>query len=212
MQSVRIIIFAKAPYPGLAKTRLIPALGTLGAARIAQRMLDSTLASALAARLGPVELRVTPTIDAPEWQGVRLPDTVAVQEQGNGDLGARLARAAALAVGLGQAVLLIGTDCVELSAVLLRAAATALRQHDAVLYPAADGGYALLGLSRYHPSLFTDIAWSTDCVAFDTASRIARLGWSLHQGAMLHDVDEPADLARLPADWALPKGRSATIV
>ncbi|SMF23278.1 TIGR04282 family arsenosugar biosynthesis glycosyltransferase [Pseudogulbenkiania subflava] len=212
MQPVRTIIFAKAPRPGLAKTRLIPALNAEGAANLARRMLDSTVDSALAAELGPIELRVTPAIDTPEWHGVTLPSAVAIGEQGAGDLGARLARAAEQAVARGETVLLIGTDCVEMSAALLREAAAALRRHDAVLYPTVDGGYALLGLNRYHPLLFSDIAWSTDTVAFDTTCRIARLGWSLRQGSMLHDVDEPADLRRLPAAWVSPGGVITTSV
>lgn len=204
MQPVRTIIFAKAPRPGLAKTRLIPSLGAVGAARLARRMLDSTLAAALAATLGPVELRATPAPNSAEWQGIALPGTILLREQGEGDLGARLAHAAEAAIAHGESVLLIGTDCVEMSAKLLRAAAAALQGHDAVLYPTADGGYALLGLRRYHPSLFSGIAWSTESVAFDTVCRIAALGWSLYQGAMLHDIDVPADLARLPAIWAAP--------
>lgn len=212
MQPVRTIIFAKAPHPGLAKTRLIPALGEEGAARLALRMLDSTLASALTAELGPVELRVTPALGTAVWQGITLPSSILARDQGEGDLGARLARATELAIERGEAVLLIGTDCVEMSAALLHTAAAALQRHDAVLYPTADGGYALLGLTRYHPTLFSDIAWSTDTVAFDTTCRIVRLGWSLYQGPMLHDVDEPDDLVRLPSTWLQPGEIQATSV
>lgn len=212
MQPVRTIIFAKAPHPGLAKTRLIPALGKEGGARLARRMLDYTLSGALAAELGPVELRVTPALGTAEWQGITLPSTILVRDQGEGDLGARLARAAELTIERGETVLLVGTDCVEMSAVLLRTAAAALQRYDAVLYPTADGGYALLGLTRYHPTLFSDIAWSTDTVAFDTTCRIVRLGWSLYQGTMLHDIDVPADLVRLPSTWQQPDGTLATSV
>jgi glycosyltransferase A (GT-A) superfamily protein (DUF2064 family) len=70
-----------------------------------------------------------------------------------------------------------------------------------VLHPTLDGGYALLGLRRYDRSLFSDIAWSTASVAGTTITRIRQLGWSLHQGTLLHDIDEPADLAYLPNDW-----------
>lgn len=203
---IRTIILAKAPQPGLAKTRLISALGAEGAAGLARRMLDSTLNSALAASLGPVELRAEPHIDAPEWQTVLLPCGVVARVQGAGDLGARLARAARKAIARGEAALLIGTDCVEMCPDLLIEAAGALQRHDAVLYSTSDGGYALLGLNRYHPRLFSDIAWSTDSVAFDTTCRIAQLGWSLYQGTILHDIDEPADLVRLPASWKVPDG------
>ena len=72
MSAVRIIIFAKAPQAGLAKTRLIPALGAVGAAQLARRMLEATLASALAADVGPVELCLTPAPDDGAWQAAGI--------------------------------------------------------------------------------------------------------------------------------------------
>lgn len=201
MKPVRTIVLAKAPQPGYAKTRLIPALGAEGAAHLARCMLDDTLDYALAAGLGPIELRVSPMIDAPDWQAIPIPAGIEVAAQGDGDLGARLARAAECAINRGESILLIGTDCVEMSDFLLKEAAGALEQYDAIIYSTADGGYALLGLNRYHPMLFSDIAWSTDTVAFETIFRIAQLGWSLHIGTMLHDIDEPEDLYRLPKGW-----------
>jgi glycosyltransferase A (GT-A) superfamily protein (DUF2064 family) len=80
----------------------------------------------------------------------------------------------------------------------LRAAALALEECDAFVHPTEDGGYALLGLRRFDPSLFGGIAWSTDRVAAATIARIEALGWSLRVGETLRDVDEPADLARHP--------------
>lgn len=197
----RIIIFAKAPQAGFAKTRLIPALGPEGAAKLARRMLQHTLASAAEAAIGPIELRVTPEITSPAWSGTEVSQEVAIANQGGGDLGERLARAAQPPLERGEPVLLIGTDCVEMNAPLLRAAAAALKRRDAVLYPAADGGYVLLGLAKFHPHLFCDIAWSTESVARETVMRIRQSGWSLEIGAQLHDVDEPGDLARIPAEW-----------
>jgi glycosyltransferase A (GT-A) superfamily protein (DUF2064 family) len=76
----------------------------------------------------------------------------------------------------------------------LQAAATGLRDHDAVIHPTKDGGYALLGLRRFDPSLFSGIGWSGPEVAADTMSRIEALGWSMRAGETLRDVDEPADL------------------
>lgn len=197
----RIIVFAKAPQAGFAKTRLIPALGPEGAARLALRMLLRTLDSAGAAAIGPVELCVTPEIASPAWLGVDIAQGIEISAQGGGDLGARLARATQRALEHDQAVLLIGTDCAEMSAPLLREAAVRLKRKDAVIYPAADGGYALLGLTEFHSSLFDHIAWSTDSVAAETIARIGQLGWSLEVGTPLHDVDEPDDLERIPANW-----------
>ncbi len=182
MTPPRIVIFAKQPLAGKVKTRLIPALGPEGAARLAAEMLNRTIAEALATGL-PVELRGDP--DPTEWYAA----DVALAPQGEGDLGERLTRAASC-----PPLLLIGTDCPDLDSHRLRSAADSLAAHDAVIHPAADGGYVLLGLSRFDPSIFEGIAWSTASVAAETIARIEALGWSLDVRETLADVDEPADL------------------
>lgn len=194
----RIVIFAKAPVPGHAKTRLIPALGAEGAADLAAAMLAATCREALTAGVGPVELCMA---GHPEWTG-ELPDGVEVTDQGEGDLGDRLWRATERA---GPPLLLIGTDCPALDRHRLRDSAQRVHNHDAVLHPAADGGYALLGLNRLDRSLFSAMPWSTDAVAAETIARISALGWSLHIGETLRDIDEPADLAHLPPYLLPPK-------
>jgi len=89
-EALRIVVFAKAPQAGLAKTRLIPALGAMGAARLARRLLDHALAQALGPDVGPVELCMSPGPDDAAWQGIALPDKLLRTDQGEGDLGARL--------------------------------------------------------------------------------------------------------------------------
>ena len=201
MSALRIIVFAKAPRSGFAKTRLIPALGAEDAAALARQMLLHTLHEALAANIGIVELCVTPAIDDAAWRDIQLPSGIEITEQGDGDLGARMARATARAAAQGEAVLLVGTDCVEMSADLLRDAGQALHDHVAVIHCTTDGGYALLGLNRYSPFLFSNMSWSTDAVASTTIARLGQLGWSVHVGQMLHDVDEPQDLKYLLDNW-----------
>jgi hypothetical protein len=187
----RIVIFAKAPVAGLVKTRLIPALGAEGATRLAAEMLERTVAEALASGL-EVELCGEP--DPAGWyEGPPLTLTA----QGEGDLGKRLHRAAERVLAEGP-VLLIGTDCPALDRDRLRAAAEALERHDAVIHPAEDGGYVLLGLNQFDATLFEGIAWSTDAVAAQTLSRIAKLGWSVDVRDTLTDIDTPADLLPLP--------------
>ena len=197
MKPLRIVIFSKAPRAGFAKTRLIPALGKEGAAKLARQMLFNTLKEVLAADIGIVELCITPEITHAAWQGIQMPTGIEISTQGEGDLGARLARASERALANDETVLLIGTDCVEMSSALLREAGQALLEHDATLHCTVDGGYALLGLRRFSPTLFQDIPWSTDAVASTTIARIRQLGWSLHVGQVLHDVDEPQDLKYL---------------
>ena len=210
MSALRIIVFAKAPRPGLAKTRLIPALGAAGAAALAARMLAHTLDQALASGVGEVELCAAPAPWDATWDGIELPDGIARTAQGEGDLGERMARAARRAIEAieaieageaGAGVLLIGTDCPALDAACLRRAASALRAADAVIAPTADGGYALLGLRRFDASLFADIAWSTPTVAAATLARLHALGWSCTRLPLLHDIDEPVDLGHLPPGW-----------
>jgi rSAM/selenodomain-associated transferase 1 len=194
VRRTRIVIFAKAPVAGKAKTRLIPALGAEGAARLAREMLSDTVTEAIASGL-EVELCATPAPLDSEWEPF-LPD-ISCTDQGEGDLGERLARAAARVIEAGENILLIGTDCPELGRERLKAAAEALERSDAVLYPVEDGGYALLGLRRFNASIFSGIAWSTASVAAETRARIEGLDWSLHIGETLRDVDEPKDLPHL---------------
>lgn len=197
MNAARIVIFAKAPIPGMAKTRLIPALGEVGAARLAHKFLLATLDEAVAAGVGDPELCVTPPPDDPRWQSFLAKGGTSRTDQGDGDLGERLARAAKRVSLAGENIVLIGTDCPALDRDRLRAAAAALRKFDAIIHPTFDGGYALLGLRSYDPSIFEGIRWSGPVVAADTISRIHALGWTLFVGETLQDIDEPEDLAAM---------------
>ena len=199
---VRIVIIAKAPRPGYAKTRLIPALGAQGAAALAQRMLRHAVSIALDAGVGPVELCAAPNRHDPAWAALALPTELAWSDQGEGDLGERMARAALRTVRQGESVLLIGTDCPQMDSSHLQRAAASLQSADACLTPTLDGGYALLGLNQFHDSLFSHMPWSTAAVAAQTVCRAAAIPWSLHLLNTLRDVDEPGDLQALPAGWS----------
>lgn len=200
MNRTRILIFAKAPLPGQAKTRLIPALGAAGAARLARLMLEHTLRHALAADIGPVELCASPAPTLPEWADVVLPVGVESSSQGEGDLGARLERAAQRCLDRGERVVLIGSDCPALCSQYLREAVQALDHHDAVIHPCLDGGYVLLSLRATAPGLFTDLPWSTDQVFTLTLARLHALQWRVRVAVPLPDIDVPADLVHLPEE------------
>lgn len=204
----RIVIFAKAPLPGHVKTRLIPALGAEGAATLARQLLAHTMQQALAADVGQVELCMSPAPNDAAWQGVALPGEVVQTGQGEGDLGERMARAVRRSTQPPQSVprpvMLVGTDCPALTARLLKHAAQQLQTHDAVLMPAHDGGYVLLGLKSPCPELFEHMAWSTSVVAGETLRRMATRNMRVWQGPTLHDIDEPADLQQLPSLMILP--------
>jgi rSAM/selenodomain-associated transferase 1 len=199
MNPMRMVIFAKEPQPGFSKTRLIPALGAQGAATLAKLLLERMLQAAIASEVGVVELCVTPWSSEEVWRKMGVPVSVQLTDQGDGDLGVRMARAAQRVIDAGESVLLVGTDCPQLDAGQLQIAALALQDADATLIPALDGGYVLLGLNQYDASVFSGIAWSTSNVATATHERIQALHWRVQTLAPLHDIDEPADLQYLPA-------------
>ncbi len=210
MTQTRILIFAKAPVPGRVKTRLIPALGAEGAARLAGRLLCHALEQALEADLGPVELCASPAPEYPDWQPwlpalrqLRAPGPfLAWSDQGEGDLGARMARRSRTYLDAGEPVLLMGTDCPALTPHRLREAARALHGIEAALIPARDGGYVLLGLRAFHPSLFSAMPWGSSFVADLTLARLRDLNWRVWVGEALADIDVPADLTVLPGEMA----------
>jgi hypothetical protein len=192
-----LIVFAKAPRPGLAKTRLIPALGPEGAARLAERLLEHAWSAGSAAGLDAAELCVSPDTDHPTFARLAAPLTL----QGEGDLGARMHRAFDRVLASYDAALLIGTDAPALDAARLREAATALAQTDAVFVPALDGGYALVGLRRPCEALFSGMTWSTSTVMAETRLRLRAAGLRWTELAPVPDIDEPADLGHLPPGW-----------
>ena len=195
---VRVVILAKAPQPGKVKTRLAPALGPDEAARLAERLLRRTIATACGSGLGVVELCASPAPDDLAWRRLSWPPELVWSEQIGGDLGGRMAAVAQRVLASGANLLLLGMDCPELEAHHLQTAAAQLSGSDAALIPSLDGGYVLLGLRRFHPALFQAVPWSTDAVCAITRERLGTLGWSWSEQCPLTDLDEPADLDRLP--------------
>jgi hypothetical protein len=194
---VEIAVLAKAPIPGLAKTRLIPRLGADGAARLQAALAEHAVLTALAAGLGPVTLWCTPDTRHPAFVALARRTGVSLRAQRGADLGARMAFAVAEHARRGP-VLLTGTDCPVLTAEHLRRAAAALAGGDgAVAFPAEDGGYVLIGLREPHPELFQGIPWGGDRVMAATRERLRALGLRWSEPATLWDLDRPADLDRL---------------
>lgn len=193
----RLIIFTRYPQPGTAKTRLIPALGEAGAAALSRQMTEHTLAQVFA-------LQQAYSVQAEVWFAGGTVDLMrqwlgqdwCYVAQGEGDLGDRLVRSCRFAFTAGcQRVVIIGTDCPELSPSLLVQAFTHLHQHDVVLGPAQDGGYYLIGLRQFTPELFAGVAWSTAAVLQQTQAIATQLGLTVSVLPVLSDVDTPKDLA-----------------
>lgn len=194
----RTLIFARAPTPGQVKTRLIPALGAAGAAELHRRLLIHTVQTLSAARLTAVELWATPDASHPCFVSLARDNDLSLHIQRGADLGERLATAAESGLTRGDAVILIGTDCPQLSADYLGQAIARLAEYDAVLGPAADGGYVMLALKRPAPRVFAEIPWGGDQVAAITRRRLSELGWDWAELSPLPDIDRPEDLAHLP--------------
>jgi rSAM/selenodomain-associated transferase 1 len=196
-EAVVVAVLAKAPRPGFAKTRLIPTLGAAGAALLQARLIEHAIATACAAAIGPVAVWADPDDRHPVFESARSRFAVALARQGDGDLGARMLAAIAAANG---PVLVIGSDAPALSPDHLRMAADVLREGtDVVIFPAEDGGYALIGMRAPHLPLFCDMRWSTSGVMAETRRRLQRCGLTWQEPLTLWDLDTPADLARLRA-------------
>ena len=194
----RLLVYAKAPRPGLVKTRLIPALGAVGAATLQARLIRHTVAMATATRLCPVELWCAPGPEEPFFAACQRARPLTLRCQPAGDLGARMLAGANQALEAADYTLIIGTDCPALTQDYLAAALRALDEGaEAVVGPAEDGGYVLLGLRRTAPALFADMPWGSDRVYAETYARLERLGWRWRRLPVLWDVDRPEDLARL---------------
>lgn len=198
MSDIRLVIFTRFPEAGKAKTRLIPALGAEGAAALHRRLTEHTVREARASHL-PVELRITgaPPAAFADWLGSDL----AIIDQGEGDLGERLGRAAAP-----TPVLFIGSDLPDLDAAHLIGSADHLRRGHTVIGPAEDGGYWALGLPQPSPYLFEDMPWSTDRLFALTLQRLRERGVEPILLPTLADCDLPEDLARWPELIALRSG------
>jgi rSAM/selenodomain-associated transferase 1 len=192
---VAIAILAKAPLPGLAKTRLAPVLGADGAASLQARLIERVVTTAQSAAIGPVTLWATPDHHHPVFQTIAALLGVALAVQPDGDLGTRMMAAITAA---GGPAMVVGTDCPGLTPEHLRAAARALVDGvDVVIVPVDDGGYGLIGMRRPEPALFDGMTWSTSSVMAESRRRLTRLGLSWREPARLWDVDVPADLERL---------------
>lgn len=186
-----LLVFLRAPVLGKVKTRLAATLGKERALEIYTRLLQHTIEQG--ARLG---------VDRQAWYADEVPAEepcaalgYSVHQQAGADLGERMQRAFDSGFSNGHGpIIIIGTDLPQLSEALLREAFKALETHDAVLGPANDGGYYLLGLRKPCAELFQGKNWSTDTVFKQTTEDFERLGLTWKTLPELIDIDTEADL------------------
>jgi rSAM/selenodomain-associated transferase 1 len=194
-----LVIFVKEPRPGRVKTRLARGIGVVEAAwwfRHGSARLIRTLGRDPRWR---TLLAVTP--DAEGMHSRVWPPGPARAPQGPGDLGRRMTRflRAEAGTGIGSGpVVVVGADLPELAPAHIAGAFRLLGRHEAVLGPATDGGYWLIGLARRRavpPRLLDGVRWSTRHALADTAGRLR--AFSVAFATTLRDVDTAADLAAL---------------
>ncbi len=193
--NARLIVFAKAPDAGKAKTRLIPALGEAGAAALHARLVTHTLTTITSAALCPVQLWCAPNTTHPFFDSCKNNFPVTLHQQQGANLGERMAHAMNHNLQQNFNSVIIGTDCPALSTADVEQAFTNLQNgSDIVLAPASDGGYVLMGLTHFSPTLFSAINWGSGEVLATTRKKIAALQWPSTELATFQDIDRPEDL------------------
>jgi rSAM/selenodomain-associated transferase 1 len=194
-----LIVFTRYPEAGKSKTRLIPALGSQGAANLQRQMTQKAIAQAreLQTRhqiLLEVHFHGGSGPLMQDWLG----NDLVYHPQVEGDLGVKMASAFQQAFSQKKSgVVIIGSDCPDLDTDLLLQSFRSLRQHDLVLGPATDGGYYLIGLSRFIPEIFNGISWSTAAVLRQTVEVAKSMELAIAYLPTLTDIDRPEDLDRL---------------
>ena len=189
MKDVTICIFAKPPVPGLAKTRLIPAIGSAAAARVAQALLHDALQATGRLEHAHTVISTSALFD---WPHCPVPMWL----QPDGDLGSRIEAAMGRALAESRFAIALGADTPFLSSGLLENAVEQLRSFDAVLGPSEDGGYYLAGLRRCPKDLFCGVRWSNAATLEDTVNRFQRFRMTYSLLRPWFDLDSPDDLRR----------------
>lgn len=192
-----LLIFCKAPIPGQVKTRLQPALNAEQASEAHRQLTSMTLNRAFQRPLCPVELHCSPDTHHEFFQDCARRYPVTLKTQSGADLGERMHYAFDDALGRYQHAVLIGCDCPSLAFDDLHQALMRLHAgHDAVIAPADDGGYVMIGLNQVQPGLFSDMSWGHDQVMSSTRRRSEDIGLKVYELDSQWDVDTYQDWER----------------
>ncbi|MCJ8166677.1 TIGR04282 family arsenosugar biosynthesis glycosyltransferase [Pontibacter sp. E15-1] len=191
MSEKLLLLFVRNPELGKVKTRLAASVGPEKALAIYKRLLEHTFAVTR-------ELAVHKEVcysDYLDEQDLWPSELYAKRVQPDGDLGEKMEAVFATAFEAGyNSVVIIGSDCLELTPAILQQAYDELTRHDVVIGPAADGGYYLLGMNQLYPALFRNKAWSTEQVLPATLQDVKALQLSHSLLPCLSDVDHAEDL------------------
>jgi rSAM/selenodomain-associated transferase 1 len=194
---ITVGIFARPPRPGTVKTRLIPDIGANKAARVYQYCLEHCIEVARQSGLD-YRLYLSDTCDDELFQNEEH------SLQKGDDLGARMFNALReMLADNPDGAIVIGSDCLDMSPRHLRQAAQALADHELVLLPAFDGGYALIGCTSAHPELFKAVSWSSSAVLQQTIDNARKLDYRVSLLETVRDIDTLQDLEHYPELLAL---------
>lgn len=206
--SPTIIVFAREPLPGAAKTRLIAKLGAANTAALADAFIRDALnkARALGMPLALAGDAAGGAANSRYFRALARRNRAALLEQGEGALGARMRRV--IEPFAGRGAILIGTDTPSLPFALLRRSVALLRSAPVVLGPSLDGGYYLLGMRGAIPDIFRGVRWGGATVLADTIARLDRQRFCYALAPSWYDVDRWSDLLLLCADLRRPSTKA----
>jgi len=194
------LIFTKNPIPGKVKTRLIPSLGIEGAYKVHLQLLKYTLSITSKITSMDFQLHYTDFGNNQLIKSLAKENNLDIQLQLGHNLGERMFNASDLCLKKYSHCIIIGTDCPELTQeYLLLAEHQLLSGFDAVIGPAADGGYVLIGYKYANSALFSDIEWGTNTVYSETLKKMDSLNLNYNSLDTLHDIDREDDLRYLPS-------------
>lgn len=187
--SKALLTFIKNPEKGKVKTRLAKTLGDDQALRIYLALLEHTRRIALSLDAERYVFYSSFVAEDDDWLARDFRQAL----QASGDLGQRMIAAFQTAFQEYQKVVIIGSDCASLTSEIVEAAFQRLDDHDFVIGPAIDGGYYLLGMRSFEPTVFQEIEWSTESVFTETVARIKRLNKTYGLLPELSDIDYEED-------------------
>jgi rSAM/selenodomain-associated transferase 1 len=192
-----LIIFVRNLIPGKVKTRLAAEIGKEDAIHVYQQLLEHT--RSISKHL-PVDIYVFDSDQLPE-DDIWSADPCQKRIQTGEDLGQRMSNAFQEVLKTHQNVILIGSDCVDLSHSGLQEAFMSLLYVDAIIGPSRDGGYYLIGMKTQHPVLFDGIAWSSDSVYTNTREKLIQLVLNFNVLPERMDIDTKQDLIDARIDF-----------
>ena len=195
----RLLIFAKAPVSGQVKSRLVPDIGKQAATELHRLMTLNTVAMAVDSGVCPVELWCSPDPSDDFFQTVVQRFPVTLRTQQGSDLGERMFHAASCALQEVNNVIIIGSDCLQITNDYLVMATAYLSKQsvECVVAPAYDGGYVLIGVNRIDRRLFQNVAWGTGDVMKQTQDALKQLQWRWAELPTLRDTDVKTDLLHM---------------